>query len=147
MFKKTQNTNNVMSGQFLLLVIFVLYIIFNVRTPEPFASMIDSTLGYVIIISLFDLMAINLHPIIAVVGVFAIYLLFKRSSIASGSLAMTKFLPTENVKSQYLSAFNQFPVTLEEEVVQQMAPLQAGPAMAPKSFLPIMNNLHNATGV
>ena len=56
MFKKTQNTNNVMSGQFLLLVIFVLYIIFNVRTPEPFASMVDSTLGYVIIISLFIIM-------------------------------------------------------------------------------------------
>ena len=147
MFKKTQNTTNLMSSQLFLLIIFVVYIVFNVQTPQPLASMIDSTLGYVVIIALFAILAINLNPIVIVVGIFAIYLLFKRSSISTGSLAMTKFLPTENVKSQYLSAFNQFPVTLEEEVVQQMAPLQPGPAMAPKSFLPIMDNLHNASGV
>lgn len=147
MFKKTQNTTNLMSSQLFLLIIFVVYIVFNVQTPQPLASMIDSTFGYVVVIALFAILAINLNPIVIVVGIFAIYLLFKRSSISTGSLAMTKFLPTENVKSQYLSAFNQFPVTLEEEVVQQMAPLQPGPAMAPKTFLPIMDNLHNASSV
>lgn len=147
MFKKNAATNNVMHGQFLLLIIFVIYIIFNARTPEPIASIIDSTFGYVVIIALFALMAVNLSPIVTIVGVFALYLLFKRSSIATGSLAMTKFLPTENVKSQYLSAFNQFPVTLEEEVVQQMAPLQPGPAMGPKTFYPALNNLHSAASI
>ena len=58
---------------------------------------------------------------------------------------MTKVLPSETAKGQYLNAFNQFPVTLEEEVVQQMAPLQSGPAMGQKSFAPVMNNLHDAT--
>jgi hypothetical protein len=146
MFKKSQNTTNLMSSQLFLLIIFVVYILFNVQTPRPIAAL-DSTFGYVLIIALFAILAINLNPIVIVVGIFAIYLLFKRSSISTGSLAMTKFLPTENVKTQYLSAFNQFPVTLEEEVVQQMAPLQPGPAMAPKTFHPIMNNLHSASGV
>jgi hypothetical protein len=127
------------------LILFIVYIVFNVPTPDPIASLIDSTLGYVIVIALFALMAVNLNPIITLVGVFAIYLLFKRSSISTGSLAMTKFLPSENVKGQYLNAFNQFPVTLEEEVVQQMAPLQPGPSMGPKTFTPVMNNLHDAT--
>jgi hypothetical protein len=145
MVKKTLKIDNMMGGQFVLLVVFIVYIIFNVPTPEPIASLIDSTLGYVIVIALFALMAVNLNPIITLVGVFAIYLLFKRSSISTGSLAMTKFLPSENVKGQHLNAFNQFPVTLEEEVVQQMAPLQAGPSMGPKTFTPVMNNLHNAT--
>jgi hypothetical protein len=67
--------------------------------------------------------------------------------MVSGSLAMTKFLPTEEVKSQHLSAFNQFPVTLEEEVVQKMAPLQSGPAMGPKSFTPVLNELHDAANI
>jgi hypothetical protein len=145
MVKKTINVNNMIGGQFFLLVIFIIYIVFNVPTPEPIASLIDSTLGYVIIIALFALMAVNLNPIITLVGVFAIYLLFKRSSISTGSLAMTKFLPSENLKGQYLNAFNQFPVTLEEEVVQQMAPLQPGPAMGPKTFKPVMDNLYDAT--
>ena len=147
MLKKNDSSNKLMNGQFLLFILFVLYIIFNIQTPEPIASIVDSTLGYVVIIGLFALMAVNLHPVVTLVGVFAIYLLFKRSSISTGSLAMTKFLPTENVKSQYLSAFNQFPVTLEEEVVQQMAPLQSGPSMGPKSFSPILNDLHDAANV
>lgn len=147
MLKKNDSSNKLMNGQFLLFILFVLYIIFNIQTPEPIASIVDSTLGYVVIIGLFALMAVNLHPMVTLVGVFAIYLLFKRSSISTGSLAMTKFLPTENVKSQYLSAFNQFPVTLEEEVVQQMAPLQSGPSMGPKSFSPILNDLHDAANV
>jgi hypothetical protein len=139
------NINNMMGGQFMLLIIFIVYIVFNVPTPEPIASLIDSTLGYVIVIGLFALMAVNLNPVVTLIGVFAIYLLFKRSSISSGSLAMTKFLPSENVKGQHLNAFNQFPVTLEEEVVQQMAPLQSGPAMGPKTFTPVLDNLHDAT--
>jgi hypothetical protein len=145
MVKKVININNMMGGQFVLLIIFIVYIVFNVPTPEPIASLIDSTLGYVIVIGLFALMAVNLNPIVTLIGVFAIYLLFKRSSISSGSLAMTKFLPSENVKGQHLNAFNQFPVTLEEEVVQQMAPLQSGPAMGPKTFTPVLDNLHDAT--
>ena len=147
MLKKNDSSNKLMNGQFLLFILFVLYIIFNIQTPEPIASIVDSTLGYVVIIGLFALMAVNLHPVVTLVGIFAIYLLFKRSSISTGSLAMTKFLPTENVKSQYLSAFNQFPVTLEEEVVQQMAPLQSGPSMGPKSFSPILNDLHDAANI
>ena len=145
MLKKNDSFNKIMNGQTLLFIIFVIYIIFNVQTPDPLANIIDSTLGYVIIIALFAFMAVNLHPIVTLVGIFAIYLLFKRSSIATGSMAMTKFLPTESLKSQHLSAFNQFPVTLEEEVVQIMAPLQAGPAMGPKSFSPVLNDLHDAS--
>ena len=145
MVKKTLKISNSMGGQFVLLIVFIVYIVFNVPTPQPIASLVDSTLGYVVIIALFALMAVNLNPIITLIGVFAIYLLFKRSSISTGSLAMTKFLPSENVKGQYLTAFNQFPVTLEEEVVQQMAPLQSGPPMGQKSFLPVMNNIHDAT--
>jgi hypothetical protein len=147
MLKKNDSVNKLMNGQSLLFIIFVIYIIFNIQTPDAIASIIDSTLGYVVIIGLFALMAVNLNPLVTLVGIFAIYLLFKRSSMATGSLAMVKFLPTENAKSQYLSAFNQFPVTLEEEVVQKMAPLQSGPSMGPKTFSPVLDDLHEAANV
>jgi len=147
MLKKNDSVNKLMNGQSLLFILFVIYIVFNIRTPEPIANIIDSTLGYVVIVGLFALMAVNLNPLVTLVGIFAIYLLFKRSSIATGSLAMTKFLPSENIKSQHLSAFNQFPVTLEEEVVQKMAPLQSGPSMGPKTFTPLLDDLHDAANV
>lgn len=136
--------NNV---QVILLVLFVIYIIFNIPTPVSIASFIDSTLGYVVIIALFALMAVHLNPVVTLIGVFAIYLLFKRSSIIDGQAAIVKYLPTEHYKMQHLNAYNQFPVTLEEEVVQQMAPIQKGPMMGPKSFTPILDNLHQAMAI
>ena len=132
------------NAQVILLVLFVIYIIFNIPTPVGIASFIDSTLGYVVIIALFALMAVHLNPVVTLIGVFAIYLLFKRSSIIDGQAAIVKYLPTEHYKMQHLNAYNQFPVTLEEEVVQQMAPIQKGPMMGPKSFTPILDNLHQA---
>ena len=53
MLKKNDSFNKIMNGQTLLFILFVIYIIFNVQTPDPLANIIDSTLGYVIIIALF----------------------------------------------------------------------------------------------
>ena len=82
MLKKNDSVNKLMNGQSLLFILFVIYIIFNIPTPEPIANLIDSTFGYVVIIALFALMAVNLNPLVTLVGIFAIYLLFKRSSIS-----------------------------------------------------------------
>jgi hypothetical protein len=87
------------------------------------------------------------HPIIGVVGLFAAYELIRRSSHSSGSLAIERYLPTELKKSGHFSAFNQFPVTLEEEVVKQMAPLveTAGPSNL--QYNPMSDDIHDAMDV
>ena len=59
MLKKNDSFNKIMNGQTLLFILFVIYIIFNVQTPDPLANIIDSTLGYVIIIALFAFMAVK----------------------------------------------------------------------------------------
>ena len=87
------------------------------------------------------------HPILGVIGLFAAYELIRRSSHSTGSLAIQRYLPTEMKKSGHLSAFNQFPVTLEEEVVKQMAPLVESAGPSNLDYKPMSDETYNAMDV
>lgn len=57
---------------------------------------------------------------------------------------MRKFLPSEAKKDRHLSAMNQFPATLEEQMVQDMVPfVKDGPITSP-NYKPVSENLHDA---
>lgn len=113
-----------------LLVVLIIYSIFNINTPSMLANLIDNIYGNIAVILAALYLLSKSHPITGVVGLFAAYELIRRSSHSNGTLAIERYLPTEMKKSGHLSAFNQFPITLEEEVVKQMAPLveTAGPS-------------------
>jgi hypothetical protein len=130
-----------------LLAVLILYSVFNIQTPSGVANLIDNIYGNLAIILLAFYAFSRTHPIVGVVGLFAAYELIRRSSHASGSLAIERYLPTELKKSGHFSAFNQFPVTLEEEVVKQMAPLveTAGPSNL--QYNPIGDDIHDAMDV
>jgi hypothetical protein len=55
-----------------------------------------------------------------------------------------KFIPTEAKKSGHLSAMNQFPVTVEEQIVSEMIPQEAVPILTNPSFKPTQSKLHDA---
>lgn len=130
-----------------LLTVLLLYSIFNIQTPSMLANLIDNIYGNIVVIFVAFYLFANTQPIVGVVGLFAAYELIKRSSHSNGTLAIQRYLPTELTKNGHLSAFNQFPVTLEEEVVKQMAPLveSAGPSNI--NYKPVSNNTHNAMDV
>jgi hypothetical protein len=57
-------------------------------------------------------------------------------------------VPTETKKSSNLSAMNQFPYTLEQEVVKKMAPIkQTEDTQTPSTFSPILDNLYDAAPI
>jgi hypothetical protein len=130
-----------------LLVALILYSILNIKTPAFLANLIDNIYGNMAVIFVAFYLLANCHPVIGVIGLFATYELIRRSSHSSGSLAIQRYLPTEMKKSGHLSAFNQFPVTLEEEVVKQMAPLveTAGPSNL--DYKPMSEDTYNAMDV
>jgi len=115
--------------QLILLIVLVLYIIFNIQTPHMLAQLIDNIYGNVIVLLFAVYLLTHSNPLLGVISLFAAYELIQRSSITTGSAAINKYLPSQLKTDNHLSAFNQFPVTLEEEMVKQMAPLieQSGP--------------------
>jgi hypothetical protein len=106
--------------ELLLTVLIVLYIVLNVPTPNIIASYVDTPLGNIaVVVSALSLFR-HSHAVVGVLGLFAAYVLIRRSS---RSAAIESYVPSEKRKSEELSAFNQFPVTLEEQMVALRAPL------------------------
>ena len=65
----------------------------------------------------------------------------------TGTYALNNFLPSEESKVIDFSKYNDFPVTLEEEVVSQMAPI-GNDAPAPNmNYKPILEGLHDAAPI
>jgi hypothetical protein len=130
--------------QLILLVVLILYIVFNIQTPQVLAQAIDNMYGNIVILLVVGYLIMNFNPLVGVIALYAAFELVRRSSVATGSYAIERYLPSQFKTDGHLSAFNQFPVTLEEEVVKQMAPLveQSGPSRL--HYVPMSDNTHNA---
>ena len=59
-----------------------------------------------------------------------------------------KYVPSEEDKKSKLTAMNQFPYTLEQEVVKKMAPSKATPSPDSKaSYSPTLDQLYDAAPI
>jgi hypothetical protein len=135
-------------SQLILVILFIIYLVMGYPTPQPIASIIDTIFGKMVLFILAIYMFMNTNTILAVLFVFVVFDLIRRSSIATGSDGLVKYMPCEDKKSSHFNAFNQFPYTLEEEVVSKMAPLvQSGMSLTKATFKPKLNDLHDASPV
>jgi hypothetical protein len=86
------------------------------------------------------------NPILAVLALFVAFDLIRRSSMTTGIDALKRFAPSEKKRSSQFTAFNQFPYTLEQEVVKKMAPIvNSGSSLTPPSYKPLLENLYDAS--
>ena len=142
LFKK-ENTS-----QLALAILFIIYLIMGYKTPEPVANVIDTLVGKVVIFIVVIFMFMHTNPVLAVLALFVAFDLIRRSSAATGIDALKQYLPTEEKKSSQFTAFNQFPYTLEQEVVKKMAPIvQSGSSLTKPSYKPLLDNLHDASTI
>ena len=135
-------------GQLVLVILFIIYLIMGYKTPEPVANMIDSLAGKIVVIVIVIYMFMHTHPVLAVLALFVAFDLIRRSSLTTGIDALQKYAPSEVKKTSQFSAFNQFPYTLEQEVVKKMAPIvQSGSTLSKPSYKPLLENLYDASPI
>ena len=135
-------------SQLLLTILFVIYLIMGYKTPEPVANVVDTLVGKIVIFITVITLFMHANPILAVLSLFVAFDLIRRSSAATGIDALKKYLPTEEKKASQFTAFNQFPYTLEQEVVKKMAPIiQSGSSLTKASYKPLLGNLHDASTI
>ena len=133
-------------GQVILSVLFIIYLIMGYKTPENIANVIDTFYGKTIIFGMVLLMFFYGNPILAVLGLFVAFDLIRRSSMVTGIDALKKYEPSEEKKFSQFTALNQFPYTLEQEVVSKMAPIvQSGYTLTKASYKPMLDNFHDAS--
>lgn len=142
----TELLNKKHMGELVLVVLMILYLVMGLKTPDFIANMVDNMIGKLIIIAIVIYLFMNANPILAVVAALVAVDLMRRSSDATGLGALAAYAPTEKKKMSQFTAFNQFPYTLEQEVVAKMAPIvRSGTSITPPSYKPLLDNLHDAS--
>lgn len=135
------------NNQLILGVVFIVYILLNVETPHTIAPALDSMVGNVVVVSLAVILFRQSNPVIGVLGLIAAYLLIRRSSIATGTHAIRTALTSERAKVRDFNRYNQFPVTLEEEMVKKMAPLVKHAPAKNADYTPVLDPTHHAAPI
>ena len=113
-----------------LFILFVIYIIFPINTPELLIPIINSCIGMVVVFIATIYLLFYTTPILAILAIFAAYELISRSSgkvqkMNSYNVDLKEYNPpTQEEKDDKMLDLNPVKVeTLEEEVVYKMAPI------------------------
>ena len=130
-------------SQNVLTLLFVIYLILGLNTPKPIAQIIDTLIGKIVVILLAIYLFIYTNPILGVIGFFVAYDLIRRSSVATGNFGIDNYLPTEETKQAKMSSYNQYPYTLEQEMVKKMVPVVTKD-MTTASYIPMTDDVYDA---
>ena len=133
--------------QLALVVLFLVYLILGLQMPDPIASVIDSTLGKVFIALSVLLLFAYTNPILSVLGVLVAYQLVKNASENTGTSALDQFYPSEGKKWSPFASKNQFPYTLEQEVVKKMASQKFNEDFVKPPYAPRLEDNYDAAPV
>jgi len=119
------------STEIILVVVFVIYIVFPVKTPEMLAPMVDNPMGVLVIFLITLYLFFFSNPVLGVLYIFVGYELIRRSTtVMAGNSSVNyalsqQYLPSQSRKNAELERMNPPPImqsTLEESVISKMAP-------------------------
>lgn len=152
--------------EILVLVVFVLYLVFPVSTPSELAPYIESPLGLLTIFAITVGLFLHTHPFLGVLYLFVAYTLLRRSSVVKNTAQYVQVTKTStqkmsDVKKQVTEATppqeevrnvnpdSTQPITLEEEVVMQRAPIGKNEKITimQTTFKPVATNTIGASMV
>jgi len=139
-------TLSMTSQEILLGVLFIIYFVLGYPVPNDLADVIDTPVGKLVVVIVVALLFLFVNPIIAVVGVLVAIDLVRRSEQSTGRYAMNTYMPSEKQKASNMNKFNQFPYTLEQEMVS-IRTLKQPPINTPSSYKPVLENDHNASPI
>lgn len=143
--------------EILIIVIFIVYLVLPVPTPNVLSPYIESPLGMIVILLITIALFIYSNPILAVLYIFVGYTLLRRSSVVAGQTAYIQYTPTKveraaEIKSEIAQNINlppQSPNTLEEEIVNKMAPIGKSElsSIISTGYKPVLANSNGAASI
>ena len=124
--------------------LFVFFILFDIPIPNPLAGGINSLLGNVMVLVCALYLFVHVHPAVGILGLYTAYELIQRSNPGISPIPNNTTL--ENRKEFDKLAKNQFPVTLEEEVVRQRIPeVNTSTHTSGASYKPVLEDSHQSS--
>lgn len=130
----------------ILMILFIVYLVGPFRNiPDNVATAIDSTLGKCVVVLISLALFAYSNPMLGVIGLLVAYTLIKRSSVKTGMAGLDEFYPTEAKKWSPFTSTNQFPYTLEQEMVKKMTTQKFNSDYVKAPFRPTLDDTHGAS--
>ena len=123
-----------------VLVLLVVFVVGNFSVPSDVSDFINTLPGSTALL-LLTLTLLYFKPMLGVVALIASFELLRRTN---GLQTTTNFIPSEEKKDEEFNAMNEFPLTLEEEVVANMVPMSTENLENP-SYQPLLQDLHDSS--
>ena len=144
---KLVNSFNISSPlEIILIIVFILYIIFPIPTPEIVASSVDSSLGILVIFCVTIYLFLYTSPVLGILYILVAYELVRRSSLVTARSAIIDYTPTQVNKDVQLQKMNppQYR-TLEEDVIDMRAPIGQSRSVefVDTSFQPVADSTYS----
>ena len=136
---------------YILALLLAVFIVTDVTVPHTIDELVNTLLGKVLVIG-GALALLFAHPLVGALGIIAAYRLIAQSHSVPPVGERARYpprrasLPRIPPKTSHLSATNQFPMTVEEEVIRKMLPIAPGHLPRP-TFKPILDKLHDAAKI
>ena len=144
------NFKKITALEILVFALFVFYLVFQVQTPPFLMPLISSPLGIAIVLIITLGVFFYTNPVLGILALFVAYDIIRRSTLATGKVVTVKFTPTQIRKDLDMVAMNPpKEVTLEEDVVAQMAPLGVSEPVdyMMTTFKPVAEYTNNAAPI
>ena len=126
-----------LSMQNAIIALLIVFVVFQIPVPQGVSSMV-ATLPGMSVLFIVAVCTFYYNPLVGIVSLIAIYELLRRSGVDLFDMS-SKYIPSEEKKEKELTAMNEFPMTLEEEVVSSMVPMEHESLGAP-SYKPVLED-------
>jgi len=134
--------------QLALAIIFVIYIfVHNIKMPQVVAEGISNTVGSIIVALVALGLLLTANPVVGILGIVVAYLLIERSNQQmKNRTSVGTFVKKEMEKmDKFFNVENQFPKTLEEEIVEKRTMHKSEPDVISPSYKPLLCELPGST--
>ena len=144
MLDKLLTTVSKEKPQYFFVALICIFIIFNIEVSNDIAKIVDNTIvkGLLYIGALYLL---TVHKVLGGVAIVGVFELIRRCEGKTNTVYMKKYLPSQANKDRHLSALNQFPITLEEEMVHKMVPITNNTPLSKAPYKPVMSSNRGAS--
>ena len=142
-------------AEIVLGILMIIFLLMGYKMPKSFSYVVDSVIGKIGMLLIVGYMFVYTNPILAVLALLVVVNIMmnennennENNANVSTSHAIQQ-VPSEATKASQLTKFNQFPYTLEQEMVKKMAPIvKPGTSISRASYKPLLENTYDASPV
>jgi hypothetical protein len=131
--------------ELVLAALLSLYLVMGYQVPEGVATMIDTTFGKIVVVVIALMLFAYSNPVLGILALLVAYQLIKGASVKTGMAGLEEYYPTEAKKWSPFTPTNQFPYTLEQEVVKNMTTQKFNTEYVKAPFRPVLDDTHDAS--